>query len=75
MEETSFIDGLLEFLKQSPTPFHAVDNIHEILTAAGFVHLYEGDEWDISPGGSYYVIRNDSSLMPTAVSSSSASSV
>jgi aspartyl aminopeptidase len=67
MEETSFIDGLLEFLKQSPTPFHAVDNIHEILTAAGFVHLYEGDEWDISPGGSYYVIRNDSSLIAFTV--------
>ena len=67
MEETSFIDGLLEFLKQSPTPFHAVDNIHEILRAAGFVHLYEGDEWDISPGGSYYVIRNDSSLIAFTV--------
>ena len=67
MEETSFIDGLLEFLKQSPTPFHAVDNIHEILKAAGFVHLYEGDEWDISPGGSYYVIRNDSSLIAFTV--------
>lgn len=63
MEETSFVDGLLEFLKQSPTPFHTVDNIHEILKAAGFVHLYEGDEWDIRPGGSYYVIRNDSSLI------------
>jgi len=67
MEETSFIDGLLEFLKQSPTPFHAVDNIHEILKAAGFVHLYEGDVWDISPGGSYYVIRNDSSLIAFTV--------
>ena len=67
MEETSFIDGLLEFLKQSPTPFHAVDNIHEILKAAGFVHLYEGDEWDISAGGSYYVIRNDSSLIAFTV--------
>lgn len=63
MEETSFVDGLLEFLKQSPTPFHTVDNIHEILKAAGFVHLYEGDEWEIRPGGSYYVIRNDSSLI------------
>ena len=63
MEETSFIDGLLEFLKQSPTPFHAVDNTHEILKAAGFMRLYEGDEWEINPGGSYYVIRNDSSLI------------
>lgn len=63
MEETSFVDGLLEFLKQSPTPFHAVDNIHEILKAAGFVRLYEADEWNINPGGSYYVIRNDSSLI------------
>ncbi|WP_455205211.1 M18 family aminopeptidase [Kaarinaea lacus] len=63
MEESSFIEGLLEFLQQSPTPFHAVDNIHEILKTAGFVHLYESEEWDILPGGSYYVIRNDSSLI------------
>jgi len=67
MEETNFIDGLLEFLKQSPTPFHAVDNIHEILNAAGFARLYEGDEWDIRAGGSYYVIRNDSSLIAFTV--------
>ncbi|MDH5325973.1 MAG: M18 family aminopeptidase, partial [Gammaproteobacteria bacterium] len=63
MEESNFIDGLLDFIKQSPTPFHAVDNIHEILKTAGFVRLFEADVWDVRPGGSYYVIRNDSSII------------
>jgi len=63
MDESNFIDDLLEFLKQSPTPFHAVDQIDDVLKEAGFIRLYESDRWDLKLGGSYYVIRNDSSLI------------
>lgn len=63
MEESSFIYGLLNFLKQSPTPFHAVEHIHKTLMEAGYARLFESDSWDLSAGGSYYVIRNDSSLI------------
>jgi len=63
MEESSFIEGLLEFIKKSPTPFHAVDHINEVLMTAGYVRLYESDPWALRAGGSYFVIRNDSSLI------------
>jgi len=63
MDETNFVDGLIDYLKQSPTPFHAVDHIDSILKEAGFIRLYESDRWDLKAGGSYYVIRNDSSLI------------
>ena len=63
MKDATFIDGLIEFLKLSPTPFHAVDYIHETLASAGFTLLNESDAWELKPGGSYYVLRNDSSLI------------
>jgi len=63
MKEATFLDGLIEFLKLSPTPFHAVDYIHETLASAGFTNLSEADAWELQPGGSYYVMRNDSSLI------------
>jgi len=63
MDESNFVDDLLEYLKQSPTPFHAVDQIDDVLKEAGFYRLYESDSWDLKLGGSYYVIRNDSSLI------------
>ncbi|MFV2058523.1 MAG: M18 family aminopeptidase, partial [Thiohalomonadales bacterium] len=50
-------------LKKSPTPFHAVDHINDVLTTAGYVRLYESDPWELRAGGSYFVIRNDSSLI------------
>lgn len=63
MEESSFIEGMLDFIKNSPTPFHAVDHINETLHTAGFERLYESEAWELRAGGSYYVIRNDSSLI------------
>jgi len=58
-----FNSGLLDFLATSPTPFHAVDNMAASLAAAGFVRLYEADEWQLQTTGRYYVIRNGSSIV------------
>jgi aspartyl aminopeptidase len=55
--------GLLEFLRASPTPFHATKNIVSRLLAAGFIHLGEGDKWDLTPGNRYLLTRNDSSVI------------
>lgn len=55
------VQGLLTFLKQSPTAFHAVQSICERLT--GFEQLHEGDAWRLVPGGKYYVTRNRSSVI------------
>lgn len=58
-----FNTGLLDFLRTSPTPFHATRNIATKLLAAGFIPLYEGDSWQLEPGNRYLVTRNDSSII------------
>ncbi|MBU2294735.1 MAG: M18 family aminopeptidase, partial [Gammaproteobacteria bacterium] len=55
--------GLIEFLKASPTPFHATASLALRLEAAGFQHLDERASWHTEAGGRYYVTRNDSSII------------
>jgi aspartyl aminopeptidase len=55
--------GLLQFLQQSPTPFHAVANMATLLDEAGFQRLDSSDSWDLDKNSRYYVARNDSALI------------
>ncbi|GLO48130.1 MULTISPECIES: M18 family aminopeptidase [Pseudomonas] len=55
--------GLIDFLKASPTPFHATASLAQRLEAAGYQRLDERDSWATVPGGRYYVTRNDSSII------------
>ncbi|MBD1588175.1 M18 family aminopeptidase [Pseudomonas typographi] len=55
--------GLIDFLKASPTPFHATASLAKRLEAAGYQRLNERDPWAISPNGRYYLTRNDSSII------------
>ncbi|WP_081137560.1 M18 family aminopeptidase [Halomonas sp. BC2] len=54
---------LCDFLQQSPTPWHATQNMAQRLEQAGFTRLEETANWQLSPGKRYYVTRNDSSLI------------
>lgn len=54
---------LIEFLKNSPTPFHAVESMESILKNHKFKELKEGDKWNLQKGKRYYLKKNDSSLM------------
>src|SRR5690606_19667886 len=54
---------MLEFLRDSPTPFHATQNLAQRLTRAGFLRLEEGASWQLEPGQRYFVTRNDSSII------------
>ncbi|MDP3846538.1 MAG: M18 family aminopeptidase [Pseudomonas sp.] len=55
--------GLIDFLKASPTPFHATASLAQRLEAAGYLRLDERQSWAIEAGGRYYVTRNDSSII------------
>ena len=55
--------GLIDFLKAAPTPFHATASLAQRLQAAGFERLDERLSWEIEAGGRYYVTRNDSSII------------
>jgi len=58
---------LISFLDNSPSAFHAVDNIRRELEDNGFRILKEDERWEISAGGKYLVTRNDSALIAFSV--------
>lgn len=60
-------EELLGFIAKSPTCFHAVAAMKEILKAEGCTELREEDRWSLEKGGKYYVTRNDSALIAFAV--------
>ncbi len=54
-------EELLDYIAKSPSCYHAVENGSKMLE--GFTRLYEDREWKLIPGGNYFVIRNDSSII------------
>ena len=54
---------LLDFINESPSMFHTAAAIRRRLEAAGFTYLPEGAAWDVRPGGGYYTVRNNSSVI------------
>lgn len=54
---------LLQFIQDSPSMFHVIENMKKRLEGAGYVERREQDCWELQPGGAYYVTRNDSSLI------------
>ena len=56
-------EKLFDFIKSSPSPFHAIETVAKRLDAAGFTRIYENDKTAFESGHGYYVIRNGSSLI------------
>ncbi|MBR6811962.1 MAG: M18 family aminopeptidase [Oscillospiraceae bacterium] len=53
---------MLDYIRKSPTCFHAVKTLEEMLSAKGYEKLAEGG-WQLKKGGRYYTVRNGSSLI------------
>ena len=58
-ESTSVID----FIGDSPSAFHAVDNLRKMLVTNEFDELRMTDEWQIEPGGHYFVRYNGTAII------------
>lgn len=54
------IQNFLSFLDQSPTPFHAAEEITKALSKEGFTPLKETESWSLQPGKAYFVSRGGS---------------
>ena len=61
MNET--VKGLFEFIEESPSQFHVVENERQRFLDAGFVELSEAKEWKLELGKNYFVTRNGSSIL------------
>jgi aspartyl aminopeptidase len=57
------MNKFIDFLNNSPSPFHAVDNVKKILFAHGFTELFEATPWNITHGKGYFVTRNQSAII------------
>lgn len=60
---TDYNKGLISFLDESPTAFHAISSIKKKLVASGYSELAESEKWELTEGGKYFVTRNDSSII------------
>lgn len=58
-----YVTGLFDYIKNSPSPFHTIKEAKRLLLDAGFAELCEQDDWAVKPGGSYFVVRNDSAII------------
>ncbi len=63
MTKKQLAKQFINFLKASPTPYHAVKTITEILKDNKFQELKEGDSWQLKQKKRYFVIRGDSSII------------
>lgn len=57
------IEQLMEFLDNSLTSYHTVANIKKVLLQEGFTMLSEKKTWQLEKGRSFFVVRNDSSVI------------
>ena len=53
----------LDFIKLSPTMYHAVDVVKNELLKNGYIELNEKKKYDIKPNNKYFIIRNSSSII------------
>ena len=54
---------LISFIKRSPTAYHTVESVKEMLIAEGYTECFESDPASFSDGGKHFVIRNGTSLI------------
>ncbi|MBR3234337.1 MAG: M18 family aminopeptidase [Atopobiaceae bacterium] len=63
MDQAKSAQELLEFIAACPSMFHTAATIRAALDKAGFSYLPEHEVWSVEPGGSYYTVRNGSSVV------------
>ena len=63
MNAQQTVQNLLDFIDNSPSPWHVVKTIEAQLAAFQFQRLDETETWELENGGRYYVVRGDSSIV------------
>ena len=59
----SHAQALLDYIDDSPSPWHAVTTTETQLLAQGFTRLQEDASWKLEPGKGYFVSRSGSSII------------
>ena len=67
IQQQKFSEDLLQYLNESPTAYHAVENAIAFLRAYNFQELKETDAWSLQKGGKYFVTKNQSGIIAFTV--------
>lgn len=59
----SYVNELIDFIKNSPVSYHAVNTVKNELVKAGYTQVFENDPESYCDGGKHFVIRGDSSII------------
>ena len=57
------IKDLSSFLDASHSVYHAAQNLMNLLKDAGYHQLSEGEKWDLTPGGKYFLTRGGTAVI------------
>ena len=57
------IVALKNFLDASVSVYHAVANLEATLAAEGYTRLPESEQWNLVPGGKYYLTRGGAAIL------------
>lgn len=68
MEKKSALE-LLDFIYESPSAYHGVVKVRQLLDANGFSEVKESDKWNLQKDGKYYTVKNDSAIIAFVVGS------
>ena len=57
------IKDLMEFLDASPSGYHAASNLVAMMEREGYRALSEHEDWELLPGGKYYMVRGGTTVI------------
>lgn len=57
------ITEFVEFLNNSPSCYHAAENLKQMLLREGYTQLHEHEDWELCVGGKYFMIRGGTTLI------------
>ena len=63
VREKQFAYNLIDFIDNSPSQFHATNEVKKSLDNNGFKELTFSDKWNLEKSGKYYVIKNGSAIV------------
>jgi len=63
MDKIKISNELIDFIYDSPSPYHVVHNLKNVLTKEGFTEIKESEAWKLKKGGKYFTTKNDSAIV------------